>query len=162
MAFCSGCGTEVAADAAFCGSCGVGVGAAKVAAMALPPELPKAAGVAAAEVSDGWKKTFGLIEKAGGPKLPQAKGLKFGERSRVIFNVWGFLFGPIYYLVKGMWKRAITLTALCVVAIIVLSLILEAMGASDKITNLIAGAVFATRANVDFYKKMVLGDNGWW
>jgi len=22
--------------------------------------------------------------------------------------------------------------------------------------------IFATRANIDYYKKMVLGDNGWW
>ena len=35
----------------------------------------------------------------------------------------------------------------------------------EKLANALGygvGAVFAVRANIDYYKKMVLGDNGWW
>ena len=114
------------------------------------------------EVSEVWKNKFALLEKAGGPKLSKVRELAFGERSKVVFNIWGFFFGPFYYLAKGMWKKAIVLSALCFAAIVILAMILEAMGIPDIITYFIAGAVFATRANIDYYKKVILGDNGWW
>ena len=158
MAFCSKCGTELAAAAAFCGSCGTSTTAVKV----KPSQGAASSNIPSQEVTDAWKEKFALLEKAGGPKLTKARELALGERTKVVFNVWGFLFGPFYYLAKGMWKKAIVLLALCVVAIVILSMILSAMGISDAITSFIAPAVFATRANVDYYKKMVLGDNGWW
>jgi len=158
MSFCSKCGADVAATAAFCGSCGTGIASAEA-----KPFQQGSSAIPAQEVSEAWKVKFALLEKAGGPKLPKARELAFGERSKVVFNVWGFLFGPFYYLAKGMWKKAIVLLALCIAAIVILEMILEAMGVSNsKITNYIAPAVFATRANIDFYKKIILNDNGWW
>lgn len=52
-----------------------------------------------------WQERFELIEKAGGPKLPLIRTLSFKERLKM-FNVMGFFFGPFYYFVKGMWKKA--------------------------------------------------------
>lgn len=116
-----------------------------------------------AGIPESWKRIFDLIEKAGGPKLKKARDLSFGDMSKVSFNGFGFLFGPIYYLVKGMWKKAIVLLSICLIAIVILDLILDAMGISNSmVTNFIAPAMFANRANIDYYKKMVLGDNGWW
>jgi hypothetical protein len=159
MVFCSKCGTEVAATAVFCGSCGTAITLAE----AKPFQGAASSVIPAQEVSEAWNIKFALLEKAGGPKLPKARELAFGERTKVVFNVWGFLFGPFYYLAKGMWKKAIVLLALCIAAIVILEIILETMGVADsKITNFIAPAVFATRANIDFYKKIVLNDNGWW
>lgn len=46
----------------------------------------------------------------------------------------------------------------------VLGWILDSLGQA-KIANMLGygvSAVFAIRANIDYYKKMVLGDNGWW
>ena len=48
-------------------------------------------------------------------------------------NILAFLFGPFYYLAKGMWKEALAL-----------------------------GAIFGVQAHIDSYKKMVLGDDSWW
>lgn len=158
MAFCSKCGTALAAAVAFCGSCGTGTTAVEI----KQSQGAASSNIPSQEATDAWKEKFALLEKAGGPKLTKTRDLAFGERTKVVFNVWGFLFGPFYYLAKGMWKKAIVLLALCVVAIVILSMILSAMGISDAITSFIAPAVFATRANVDYYKKVVLGDNGWW
>ena len=119
--------------------------------------------MAVQETSEAWKIRFALLEKAGGLKLPKVKELAFGERAKAVFNVYGFLFGPFYYLAKGMWKKAISLGSACFVAVAILQGILAAMGISDDgVTVVISAAVFATRANIDYYKKIVLGDNGWW
>jgi hypothetical protein len=116
-------------------------------------------------VSDTWKKRFKLLKQAGGPKMPHFKSMPRKERAGIgLFNVLAFLFGPFYYLAKGMWRKAITLSVACVVAVVVVDLILMAMGFGKLAGALGYGiaAVYATRANIDYYKKMVLGDNGWW
>ena len=115
-------------------------------------------------VSESWKAKFHLIEKAGGVKMTAFKALSFGERMKCSFNVLAFLFGPIYYAVKGMWKKGLAMFGAGVVAIVVLSVVMELLGMGRMANALGYGvsAVFGMRANIDYYKKMVLGDNGWW
>jgi len=120
----------------------------------------KGSRIDALKVSDAWKTRFRLIERAGGVKLPNLKALSFGQRMKVMFNVLAFLFGPLYYLTKGLWKKALVLFAICVVVVVVADLVM-----GDRFGNAIGiatGALFAVRANIDFYKKKVLGDDGWW
>jgi chromate transport protein ChrA len=75
-----------------------------------------------------------------------------------------FLFGPLYYLAKGMWKKAILYTIVSLLILITLAMILEYLGYSKIIGSLHFGAsaFFAMRANIDFYKKSVLEENNWW
>lgn len=115
-------------------------------------------------VSDTWKTRFRIIEKAGGVKLPQFKALSFGERMKIGFGLLPFLFGPFYYLAKGMWKKAITLFVVCLVLVVILGMLLEWAGLGRFGSSLGYGvaAIFAVRAKIDYYKKMVLGQNGWW
>lgn len=157
MIFCQGCGKEIHETAPTCLSCGVTQSNSKAqsSTMTAPSNDTES-------ISDSWKVKFKLLEKAGGVKLPNVRNLSFGERMKVVFNVWGFLFGPFYYLAKGMWKKAIPLCGISFLIIVVLEALCQAMGISDRITNFVAGAIFATRANIDFYKKVKLGDNGWW
>jgi hypothetical protein len=117
------------------------------------------------KVSDTWKKRFKWLKKAGGPSMPNAKNMTKKERREFsYFNILAFLFGPFYYLAKGMWRKAISLFIVCVVAAIILELLLEALGFEGlgKSVGYGLAAVFALRANIDYYKKMVLGNNGWW
>ncbi len=158
MAFCSKCGAELAAVSAYCGGCGTSVSNEEI----QPRPSAASPDTSAQEVSDAWKEKFALIEKAGGVKLPKAGELEFWERLKVTFNIWGFLFAPFYYLAKGMWKKAIVLTALSIVIVVVLDAIFGGIGIVDLMTNFVAPAIFAARANIDFYKKSVLGDNNWW
>ena len=116
-------------------------------------------------VSRKWKERFSVIHAAGGPRFPDYKKLPPRERHKVIrFNFLAFLLGPLYYIAKGMWRKALTLFLACLVAVVVVGMALEAMGygAFVKYLGYGAAAVFAVRANIDYYKKMVLGDNGWW
>ena len=115
-------------------------------------------------VSDAWKQKFRLLEKAGGPKQSNFKALSSGERLKIGFNIVAFLFGPLYYLAKGMWRKALTLFGVCVAVLVVIGFALDLAGMSRVADALGYGvaAVFGVRANIDYYKKMVLGDNGWW
>ena len=122
------------------------------------------ADIDALDVSESWKKRFRLIRRAGGPGMPHAKDLSFGERSRIMFNVLAFLFGPVYYLFKGMWRKALTLFVSVTAVVFVIALILELNGLGEYSRSLAYGAAafFGIRANVDYYKKMVLREDGWW
>jgi hypothetical protein len=114
-------------------------------------------------VLPSWTRKFALIEQAGGPKLPDAKKLKTGERMAVLFNIWGFLFRPVYYLVKGMWKKAVTLTVfgLGIVFVAMAALTMAGIDA-ERPLRFVIPTLFAVRATIDYYKKVVLKDNGWW
>jgi hypothetical protein len=115
-------------------------------------------------LSESWKGKFCLIEKAGGTKLNKINELSFRERMKVNFNILAFLFCPFYYVFKGMWKKGLSLFAICAVVVIVLSIPLDLAGL-EKVSDSLGvgvGYVFATRANIDYYKKMILGKNGWW
>ena len=63
-----------------------------------------------------------------------------------------------------MWRKGIALFLVCLVAAIGLEVVLTLAGFAGlgKAVGYGASAVFAVRANIDCYKKMVLGDNGWW
>jgi hypothetical protein len=113
-------------------------------------------------LSETWKQRFQIIEEAGGPKIGNIKSIPFERRYKINFNILGFLFGPFYYFAKGMPKKALTLVALSLGLIIVVSLLCDMLDTSDAITNFISAAIFGTRANIDYYKKIVLNDNGWW
>ncbi len=122
------------------------------------------ASIDALQVSDAWKRRFHAIAKAGGPRLPQLKALPVRERRHAMgFNILAFLFGPLYYLAKGMWRRAVSYTVLVLAAILLIDLLLEALGYGDLTRFLSYGvaALFAMRANLDYFKVKVQGDNGW-
>lgn len=116
-------------------------------------------------VSPKWKERFLAIAHAGGSKLPHFKQLPRAERQKAMrLNFLAFFFGPIYYASKGMWKRGLVYFGLGAVVIVLAALILEHFGFGAIARSLHFGlaAIFGMRANLDFYKKTVEGDNGWW
>ena len=111
------------------------------------------------DVSDSWKRKFRLIDKAGGPDLPHFRDLPFGERFTLNFNILAFIFGPFYYVLKGLWRQAI----LYLIAAIVLIVLFE-MAGLGKVARAVGygfAAIYALRANPSHYKKVVLGESPW-
>ncbi|WP_233198557.1 MULTISPECIES: DUF2628 domain-containing protein [Luteimonas] len=115
--------------------------------------------IAGLDVSDSWKRRFRLIQQAGGPKLPDFQNLRFGERMSVNFNFLGFFFGPIYFLIKGLWRQAVVYF-ICAVT---LGVLLELMGFGRLARGVSSGfaVLYAMRANVSYYRKVVLGEAPW-
>ena len=115
--------------------------------------------IAQLDVSDSWKNTFRLIERAGGPDLPHLKELKSGERFSINFKALAFFLGPFYYLAKGLWKQAVLYLLLA----IVLVLLFDAFGL-EKVSKGVGygfAAIYSLRANVSYYRKVVLGVTPW-
>lgn len=152
MSTCQQCGISGAPSQIACATC------ATANAGARPSAKPEA------DVSALWRIRFDLVEKAGGPSRPLLKQLRLGERFRLLFNLWAFLFGVFYYLAKGMWRKAIAMTLVAVCATVVVNLVFPE-GDSGSVKFALNGAMaawFSIQANVSYYKKVVLGDNGWW
>jgi len=162
MSLCQQCGTEAAAATLFCAGCGANVTAPDV--KAHDPNAPQFA--AYADLGPKWVHNFALMEQAGGVRLPRLGALPLGDRVRVLFNIWALIFGPIYYAAKGMWRKGLALLLVILVGLLLVELAAEIFGISDKkiyvVSNIVVPLIFAIRANIDYYKKMVLGDNGWW
>ena len=139
-------------------SYGASVPPATQPAAATPPRA-KTDPISRLDVSESWKRTFRLIDQAGGPALPHFRDLSFGERFGLNFNILAFFFGPFYYLAKGLWRQAVVYFIFTVV----LALLLEAMGLGKLARGVGYGfaAVYAIRANISYYKKVVLGDTPW-
>lgn len=111
------------------------------------------------DVAESWKRKFRLIDKAGGPDIPRFRELSFGERFSLNFNILAFFFGPFYYLAKGLWRQAIIYFIFAVAVF----LLLEAIGLGQFSRSVGYGlaAGYAVRANISYYKKVVLGNIPW-
>ena len=101
---------------------------------------------------------FDLMDKAGGPKLTNAKSLDFGQKMKVSSNIWAFLFTIFYYIYHGMWKKGLILLLISIGVTVLVDTFIPSL---SNITWVITSAIFATRANIDLYKKYKLGDDGW-
>ena len=95
--------------------------------------------------------------------MRDSRNLTAGERASLTFNIWGMIFGPFYYMAKGMWKKAFSYTLVFFVLIEIVVLIGEHYNYRGvREMGFITAVMFALRANVDYYKKMRLGDRSWW
>lgn len=125
-------------------------------------DAPSPSPKAVAELSDGWKRKFALIEKAGGTDWSNLASLDRGDLAKVNFNIWGFVFGPFYYLAKGMWKKGLVLFAIVFVANYLLGAFFDDGAIANQVSTVIGSSLSAVFSNRDYYKKMILGINSWW
>ncbi len=125
------------------------------------PAPPRVAAdpIARLDVSEGWKRKFRLIERAGGPTLPRFGDLAFGERVSLNFNFLAFFLGPFYYLAKGLWQQALLFLGAAVALVIVLDV--SGLEGLARGVGYGFGALYALRANVSYYRKAVLGESPW-
>lgn len=119
--------------------------------------------IAALDVSAAWKEKFRLIVRAGGTALPRLDTLMLGERMRVVFNLFAFVLGPLYFLAKGLWRQALGLSAVVLIAMTVLGVVLHYAGLGQMAGWIDYGAlaVYGLRANTAYYAKVVLGRRDW-
>ena len=114
------------------------------------------------QIAPSWKQKFLAISES----KPFGGGLvhEFGDKAKykalpfwTKFSVWGLLIGVLFYFFKGMWKKGLVLMAVNVL-VVVLS---EAIPALALLLYLPMVIAFA-QANIDYYRKMVLGEDFWW
>lgn len=110
-------------------------------------------------LSPSWKRKFSLIEKAGGVELPDFRKLSTGEHVAINFNVLAFLFGPLYYLGKGLLRQAFMYFILSAALLLILAAVdLEFLSIAVVI---VVAFVCASRANISYYRKVILNSAPW-
>ncbi len=176
MAFCEQCGTQMGVGAAFCSGCGNPARATATVRSAVPTDAVQppvhSAQAAPAEdraaPSEKWRRRFAAIDKAGGERTrwwrwPEGKQLTWKEKRLITSNLWAFVFGPFYYLYLGMWRKAITLSLFALVIDVILGMAGDALNVPiDKFLWIVSAVIFKQCANVDYYRKTVLGRKEWW
>jgi hypothetical protein len=154
MSICQNCGTHFITSA-LCTTCRPAPPTVVVVDYAAPQKLPLI-----------WKEKFALIDQAGGIALPSLAQLPLVARVRVRCNVFALLFGVLYYVCKGMWKRGVSLALLAIALTLLLVWLATPLGVpADYLHNVataLSALAYAYRANLDYYKHAVLGDDSWW
>lgn len=116
-------------------------------------------------LSDSWRWKFDFFNTYGLPSSsPEAKAayrnLSFMTKLRLTSNILAFLFGPIYFFVKGMWRKGLTLLGLN----IAVTAVLVVLDVGDSISRGINIGVFAlamSTANYAYYLHVVHGSQSW-
>jgi hypothetical protein len=79
---------------------------------------------------------------------------------RLAFNVLAFLFGPIYFAVKGMWRKGLTLVAIGVAV----GVVMEVGGLPPSLSTPVAaamGALAGSTANYAYYLHVRAKSRSW-
>ncbi|MGI9331653.1 MAG: DUF2628 domain-containing protein [Gammaproteobacteria bacterium] len=118
------------------------------------------------EVSERWRNKFRLIAKAGplpGFKYANLKVLTVRERNAIGFNILAFLFSFLYYIFKGMHRRALVLLGFGWLYISIVSFVELYVDFSvpTVVYWIPLSAVAAALANRDYYDTRVAGLHMW-
>ena len=110
------------------------------------------------QISSSWKEKFkaiGTTEPRGDIPAP-----KFNDIAK--YKALPFVFSWLYYFLKGMPKKGIIIFLLT----IILQLIGENLNSGGEFLILLSilfpAMVGFAQAKVDYYRKIVLGENFWW
>jgi hypothetical protein len=116
-------------------------------------------------LTDNWKKRFDFFKETGGLKgkayTEKMKSTKFMGRIFYLFNFYAFFFGPIYFCMLGLWKKALTLIVLALIVVFILELFFGIFASNN--TGFGAGfcMLFSMTANYSYYLKKTTGRSGW-
>jgi hypothetical protein len=116
-------------------------------------------------ISDAWRWKFDFYNTYGQPgSSPAAKAafraLPFGKRLRLASNFLAFLFGPIYFFVKGMWRKGLSLLGIWIVVMVILA----ALHIPDNWVRAFGiglAAMAMSLANYAYYLHVVRGSESW-
>lgn len=116
-------------------------------------------------LATSWRLRFDFFDAYGLPSsTPAAKAayraLPFGTKLRLTSNILAFLFGPIYFFVKGMWRKGLTLLALALSAAVLMAL----LGVPESVGRAVGigiAALAMSTANYAYYLHIVRRSESW-
>jgi hypothetical protein len=115
-----------------------------------------------APLSPKWQFRFNFFNQHGAPSSPAFKAaykeLPFGEKIKVNFNFFALFFSWIYFLILGMWRKALTILGLSIVVMVVAAFMPKAVGNGIAIAW---SLLIALTANYSYYLEKVKGDTSW-
>ncbi|MCB9440863.1 MAG: DUF2628 domain-containing protein [Mycolicibacterium sp.] len=117
-----------------------------------------------------WQRRFAFFDAYGMPNSsPEARqafrALPFGTRMRLNSNILAFLFGPIYFFVKGMWRKGLTLLAaglaIGVLDVAVFGDLAVGNNSLQGALNLLVPLTAMVTANYSYYRHVVQHSVSW-
>jgi hypothetical protein len=117
------------------------------------------------QFSETWQKRFAYFDRYG-PMSTTPEGrrafrmLPFLDRMRLGGNLFAFLFGPIYFFVKGMWRKGLSLLGLaCVIAVSLF--VFDVGSAIERMVGLVVPVLAMVTANYGYYLHVVEHNRSW-
>jgi hypothetical protein len=179
---CRGCGVQIHETAVSCPKCGAPQAVAAPVAVSIasaayvPPTAPSGYQAVnpqhvdmTATLPQKWQDIFALIDKAGGADLPNKQSLTPSEVKLVESPSWSMFAPNLFYLVKGLWKKAISITLIWILLQVVVGGVYEALHIyrQSMTTSLFIGLVLyyvfcAKKVSLDYYRRVKFGLNPWW
>ncbi|TLH66217.1 hypothetical protein C1S80_07845 [Mycolicibacterium aubagnense] len=116
-------------------------------------------------MSPSWQRRFDFFNAYGLPNSsPESKAayqaMSFMDRLKLTSNILAFLFGPIYFFVKGMWRKGLTLLGI----FFAVEVVLVVLDVPDSLVRGIGfglAAIAMTTANYAYYLHVVRGSQSW-
>ena len=119
-----------------------------------------------------WQERFAFLDANGAPGTPTYKAafkaLPFMRRIKIGSSILAFLFGPIYFFILGLWRKALVGLAVTVATFFIDIVLFAVMGpesrGADFISRMLGLAVtliYASTANYAYYLKEVKGQDSW-
>lgn len=122
-------------------------------------------------LSKAWQHKFDLLEKVGADHqsiyramgTADYKALGFRDKQRITFNLWAFIFGPLYYFVKKMWGKGLLILAFIWLLATALTLVEVALGFTlpDVVFWIPSSIICAQLAAHDYYRKVMKDETAW-
>jgi hypothetical protein len=121
------------------------------------------------EVVDGlsprWQERFDFFAEYGAPNGTAAarsaiRELPWGKRIAITSNFVAFLFGPLYFFAKGMWRKGITVSGASL-ALAIASIMLPVPPTVANGLSAAVGALAMTSANYAYFLHVTKGSRSW-
>jgi Protein of unknown function (DUF2628) len=118
------------------------------------------------ELPRSWQQRFVFYDRYGVPNSsPESREafrkLSFGDKMRLNTNIWGLLFGPFYFFVKGMWRKGLVLLALAIVLAGAFIAVVDAPEIIVRAASLVVPVLAMTTANYAYYLHVAKGGESW-
>ncbi|WNG86663.1 DUF2628 domain-containing protein [Mycobacterium sp. ITM-2016-00317] len=119
------------------------------------------------QLSESWRIRFAYFETYGSvwstPEGKQAyRALSAWDRVCISWNVLAFLFGPAYFLAKGMWRKGVTLLLVaCALSAAVLAVDPGAALVRAVVLIVPVPVLAMATANYAYYLHVVEGSRSW-
>lgn len=115
-----------------------------------------------------WEARFDYFEKE--EKMTQEEKKEAYKKSpfSIKFNFLGFFFGPIYFFILGLWRKALVLIVIHIFLLIITGSVLNMLdtlpSTDSTIINAISygfGAIYAFIANKAYYLHLKKHSKSW-
>lgn len=116
-------------------------------------------------LSETWRIRFAYFETYGpvgsSPEGKQAyRALSLWDKARIATNPFALLFGPVYFFVKGMWRKGLTLLLLAVAPAAVI-VVVRPGGVVEWVLALIVPVLAMIAANYAYFLHVVEHSRSW-